>query len=65
MVENARLRRIELMVQEWARENAPDDLHYGTPYSYYVKAKEAGLFTQDDFEQLARWYGERWHHRGD
>ena len=52
-------------VRAWARENCPDDLDYGSPYSYYANAKHEGIVTEDEMQFMARYYGELWHYRGD
>lgn len=49
----------------WARDNAPDDLHYGTPYSYCRKAFNIGFISEDEFDALEKYYGNLWHYRGD
>jgi hypothetical protein len=49
----------------WARENAENDLYYGTPYSYCRKAFYADFISESEFESLEKYYGNLWHYRGD
>jgi len=41
----------------WARQNAREDLYYGTPYSFCRSALINGFITQDEFDTLEIMYG--------
>jgi hypothetical protein len=56
---------VKAEVAKWARENCPDDLNYGAPYSWWRNALEAGQVTQHDYDLARDWYGELWNYRGD
>jgi len=49
----------------WARQNAREDLYYGTPYSFCRSALINGFITQDEFDTLEIMYGKLWTYRGD
>lgn len=57
-------------------DNAPDettrkwllnDLHYGSPASFWSSALSAGLITQEEYDQAEASYirSGLWHYRGD
>lgn len=52
-------------VHDWARKNDPEDLNYGTPYSYWREALDAGFITKDEFEMGRAKYAGLWMYRGD
>ena len=52
-------------VDNWARQNASDDFHYGSPQSYWRAALNAGIINQEQYEYARNHYGTLWNYRGD
>jgi hypothetical protein len=57
--------QLQRRVWDWAREHCPDDLNYGTAYSYWRNAREAGFVTKAEYDYAEARYGNLWHYRGD
>jgi hypothetical protein len=63
--EHERAKIIRDIVVKWAQANAANDLHYGSPQSYYASARAQGVITDDEYDLMARWHGDMWMYRGD
>lgn len=58
-------RKVERKVIDWANENRPDDVWYGTRFSYWTAAKASGVCSEAEYEHARAVYGNLWHYRGD
>lgn len=52
-------------VNEWAKINASEDFYYGSPQSYWIKALNNNIITQDEYLAGEKYYAKLWCYRGD
>lgn len=52
-------------VEQWARVHANEDFMYGSPQSWWAKARGANIINDDQYEEAKTYYGTLWTYRGD
>lgn len=57
--------QITAKVRVWAREYATDSYHYGSMASYWDDARSAGIVSDDEYEMVRSYLGDRFYWSGD
>lgn len=63
--EAARFRDVCWKVNQWARENVPNEWMYNSRMTYYGSAMREGIITQDEYNLCRRMFGDIWNYVGD
>lgn len=53
------------LVENWAKENVPNEYSYNSRATYWRSAMIAGIITQEQYDCAGDFYGNLWFYTGD